>query len=79
MIGKDVFSQKERNIIILIIILVLGAVILYAMKGIFGAILGTMVMYTLFRNLNIFLMRSKLKTGLSKQCHTYVKIRTISK
>ncbi|SKC03420.1 Predicted PurR-regulated permease PerM [Sphingobacterium nematocida] len=56
MIGKDVFSQKERNIIILIIILVLGAVILYAMKGIFGAILGTMVMYTLFRNLNIFLI-----------------------
>lgn len=56
MIVKDVFSQKERNIIILIIILVLGAVILYAMKGIFGAILGTMVMYTLFRNLNIFLI-----------------------
>lgn len=66
MIGKDVFSQKERNIIILIIILVLGAVILYAMKGIFGAILGTMVMYTLFRNLNIFLIeRLKWPKSLS--------------
>jgi predicted PurR-regulated permease PerM len=50
------FSQKERNIIILIIIVVLGGVILYATSGIFGAFLGTMVMYTLFRNLNIFLI-----------------------
>lgn len=56
MASKDVFSQKERNIIILIIVLVLGAIILYAMKGIFSAVLGTMVMYTLFRNLNIFLI-----------------------
>lgn len=56
MVSKDVFSQKERNIIILIIILVLGAIILYATRGIFGAFLGAMVMYTLFRNLNIFLI-----------------------
>jgi predicted PurR-regulated permease PerM len=51
-----VFSQKERNIIILFIIVVLGGIILYATSGIFGAFLGTMVMYTLFRNLNIFLI-----------------------
>lgn len=29
---------------------------MYALKGIYGAILGTMVMYTLFRSLNIFLV-----------------------
>lgn len=51
-----VFSQKERNIIILIIVLVLGAVLLYATRGLFGAFLGTMLMYTLFRNMNIFLI-----------------------
>lgn len=56
MSNNDVFSQKERNIIILIIIVILGGVILYATSGIFGAFLGTMVMYTLFRNLNIFLI-----------------------
>jgi predicted PurR-regulated permease PerM len=56
MSNNDVFSQKERNIIILIIIVVLGGIILYATSGIFGAFLGTMVMYTLFRNLNIFLI-----------------------
>ena len=56
MSNNDVFSQKERNIIILIIVIVLGGILLYALKGIFGAVLGTMVMYTLFRNLNIFLI-----------------------
>lgn len=53
---QDVFSQSERNRIILIIIVLLGCVILYATSGIFGAFLGTMVMYTLFRNLNVFLI-----------------------
>lgn len=56
MSNNDVFSQKERNIIILIIVIILGGIILYATSGIFGAFLGTMVMYTLFRNLNIFLI-----------------------
>ncbi|SEF90570.1 AI-2E family transporter [Sphingobacterium lactis] len=56
MSNNDVFSQKERNIIILLIILFLGGVIVYATSGIFSAFLGTMVMYTLFRNLNIFLI-----------------------
>ncbi|MFD2598407.1 AI-2E family transporter [Sphingobacterium corticis] len=51
---NPVFSQKERNIIILIIVLVLGGIILYATRGLFGAFLGTMLMYTLFRKLNIF-------------------------
>lgn len=54
--NNPVFSQKERNIIILLIVLVLGAILLYAMRGIFSAILGTLVMYTLFRTLNIFLI-----------------------
>ncbi len=53
---NPVFSQKERNVIILIIILVLGGILLYALNGIFGAILGTLVMYTLFRKMNIRLV-----------------------
>ncbi|GGH30921.1 AI-2E family transporter [Sphingobacterium alkalisoli] len=56
--NNAVFSQKERNIIILIIVLFLGAILMYALKGIFSAILGTMVMYTLFRNLNRFLIEN---------------------
>lgn len=53
---NPVFSQKERNIIILILVLVLGGIILYATRGLLGAFLGTFLMYTLFRNLNIFLI-----------------------
>ncbi|NGM60940.1 AI-2E family transporter [Sphingobacterium sp. SGG-5] len=56
MSNNAVFSQRERNIIILLIVIVLGGILLYALKGIFGAILGTLVMYTLFRNLNRFLI-----------------------
>lgn len=54
--NNPVFSQQERNIIVLIIVLVLGAILLYAMRGIYGAFLGAFVMYTLFRNINIFLI-----------------------
>lgn len=54
--NNSVFSQRERNIIILIIVIVLGGILLYALRGIYGAILGTMVMYTLFRNVNMFLI-----------------------
>lgn len=54
--NNPVFSQKERNIIILLIVLTLGGILLYATRGIFGAFLGTLVMYTLFRTLNIFLI-----------------------
>src|SRR5690606_15264711 len=54
--NNPVFSQKERNIIILLIVITLGCILLYAMRGIYGAILGALVMYTLFRKVNIFLI-----------------------
>ncbi|NQD70274.1 AI-2E family transporter [Sphingobacterium shayense] len=54
--NNSVFSQRERNIIILLIVIVLGAILLYAMRGLYGALLGTSVMYTLFRPLNRFLI-----------------------
>ncbi|SEL81467.1 AI-2E family transporter [Parapedobacter koreensis] len=52
----SVFNQKERNIITLVLLIVLGAVILYAVRGIIGALLGTMVMYTIFRPLNMWMV-----------------------
>ncbi|MBK1442468.1 AI-2E family transporter [Parapedobacter sp. ISTM3] len=51
-----VFNQKERNTVILVLLIVLGAIILYAVRDIFGALLGTMVMYTIFRPLNRWLV-----------------------
>jgi len=52
----SIFTPKERNIITLVLILFLGAVIAYAVRGIIGALLGTIVMYTVFRPLNIWLV-----------------------
>lgn len=63
---EEIFNQKERNIIILLIIILLGGILVYATRGILGAILGTMLMYTLFRNLNIFLIeRWKWKKSIT--------------
>lgn len=55
-----VFTRKERNIITLILLILLGLVIAFAVRGIIGALLGTMVMYTIFRPMNIWLVE-KLK------------------
>ncbi len=54
--SQSVFTQKERNLITLVILLLLGAVIAYAVRNIIGALLGTMVMYTIFRPMNIWLV-----------------------
>lgn len=52
----SVFTPKERNVITLILLIFLGAVILYAVRGIIGALLGTIVLYTIFRPLNSWMV-----------------------
>lgn len=65
----SIFTPKERNIITLVLLLLLGAVIAYAVRGIIGALLGTMVMYTIFRPLNIWLVeRLKWRRPLAAVC-----------
>ncbi len=54
--SNSIFTQKERNIITLIILILLGIIIAYAVRGIIGALLGTIVMYTIFRPMNIWLV-----------------------
>src|SRR5690606_9374545 len=51
----SVFTQKERNTITLIILIILGCILIYAVRGIIGALLSTLVMYTIFRPINIYL------------------------
>ena len=53
---KHIFTDRQQNILILVTIVLLAAVLFYAVRGIFGALLGTMVMYTLFRPMNIRLV-----------------------
>lgn len=54
--SNAVFTQKERNVITLVLLILLGLVLAFAVRGIIGALLGTMVMYTIFRPMNIWLV-----------------------
>lgn len=63
---NSIFTQKERNNITLIILIILALVLMYAVRGIIGALLGTLVMYTIFRPMNIWLVeRLRWKRPLS--------------
>ena len=49
------YSPKQRNTIILIILLILGSFLLYSLRILSGALLSTLVIYTIFRPINILL------------------------
>jgi predicted PurR-regulated permease PerM len=51
----SIFNYKQRNNIILVSIIVLGCFLLYALSGLFSAILGAIVLFTIFRPLFIYL------------------------
>src|SRR3546814_870429 len=52
----SLYNFKERHYITLILLILLGGFIAYSIRGIFGALLGTIVMYTIFRPLHFFLL-----------------------
>ena len=54
-----VFNYKQRNNIVLIILIVLGCFILYSLRYIAGSLLSTVVMYTILRPAYIFLTENK--------------------
>jgi predicted PurR-regulated permease PerM len=56
--SNDIFTQKERNIIVLVIIVLLGLFLAYATRGIIGAVLSTIVMYTIFRPVNRWMVET---------------------
>jgi len=45
----SIFNYKQRNNIILVAIIVLGCFLVYALSGLFSAILGAVVLFTIFR------------------------------
>ncbi|MES2455062.1 MAG: AI-2E family transporter [Bacteroidota bacterium] len=45
----SIFTYKQRNQIILVILIALGCIIAYSLQGIFGSILSTLVLYTILR------------------------------
>jgi predicted PurR-regulated permease PerM len=49
------YSPKQRNTIILIILLILGSFLVYSLRILSGTLLSTLVIYTIFRPINIIL------------------------
>lgn len=45
----SVFTDKQRNNIVLIAILILACVILYSLRDLFNAFLGSIILYTIFK------------------------------
>src|SRR5690606_30026835 len=53
-----IYNYKERNHITLALLIILGGFIVYSVRGIFGALLGTMVMYTIFRPVFLYIINN---------------------
>lgn len=53
-----VFNYKQRNNILLIILIILGGCILYSLRFIAGSLLSTIIMYTLFRPVYLYLTQA---------------------
>jgi predicted PurR-regulated permease PerM len=51
----SIFNYRQRNTIVLVILIVLGACILYSLRTIAGCLLSTVVMYTIFRPVYLYL------------------------
>lgn len=52
----SVFNYKQRNNIVLVILIFLGCAIIYSLRTIFGAVLSTIILYTIFRPMFLFLV-----------------------
>jgi predicted PurR-regulated permease PerM len=55
----SIFNYKQRNVIILVSIIVLGCFILYALSGFFSSILGAVVLFTIFRPFYLHMVEKK--------------------
>src|SRR4051794_29797173 len=55
----SIFNYKQRNNIILVSIIVLGCFLIYALSDLFSAILGAIVLFTLFRPFYLYMVDKK--------------------
>jgi predicted PurR-regulated permease PerM len=55
----SIFNYKQRNNIILAVIIILGCFLVFALSGLFSSILGAIVLFTLFRPVYLHLVEKK--------------------
>ncbi|MBD3750066.1 MAG: AI-2E family transporter [Sphingobacteriales bacterium] len=69
----SVFSRKQRNNLVLIIIILLAVLIFYSLKDLYSAFLGSIILYTLFKPLYLYL-KNKIGTVLSALTIIFISI-----
>ena len=60
----SVFSYKQRNSLVLVILVLSGSLIFYSLRNLFSAILGSIILYTLFKSSFLYL-KSKIGSAFS--------------
>ncbi len=55
----SVFTDKQRNNIVLVVIILLASVIIYSLRELFNAFLGSIILYTIFKPL-FFYVQTKI-------------------
>lgn len=55
----SIFTDKQRNNIVLVVIVLLAGVIIYSLKELFNAFLGSIILYTIFKPL-FFYLKAKI-------------------
>lgn len=55
----SIFTDKQRNNIVLVVIVLLASVIIYSLKELFNAFLGSIILYTIFKPL-FFIIQQKI-------------------
>jgi len=61
----SVFTYKQRNNLVLIVLIVLAGTIIFSLRGLFTAFLGAIVIYTLFKPIYLYLCRKKVVKCIS--------------
>lgn len=56
----SVFTYKQRNNLVLIVLIILAGVIIFSLRGLFTAFLGAIVIYTLFKPIYLYLCSKKV-------------------
>lgn len=71
----SVFNYKQRNLIVLVILIFLGCAILYSLRTIFGAVLSSIILYSIFRPWFIALtVRWRLRRWLSASVVIFISL-----
>lgn len=61
----SVFTYKQRNNLVLIVLIVLAGVIIYSLRDLFTSFLGAIVIYTLFKPIYKYLCKRKVPKSVS--------------